>query len=118
MCVSSQLIPGITIPGTWEWKETRPYSPGKFGSFFGERGLLRKEPRATRIVCRTDVVACRIVAQVLVSQSSRLTLTHTPSLTLIPTPTPTPTPTLTLSLTPTLTLAPTSTLSRHECRHG
>ena len=62
-CVSSQLIPGITIPGTWEWKETRPYSPGKFGSFFGERGLLRKEPRATRIVCRTDVIACRIVAQ-------------------------------------------------------
>ena len=35
VCVSSQLIPGITIPGTWEWKETRPYSPGKFGSFFG-----------------------------------------------------------------------------------
>jgi len=66
VCVSSQLIPGITIPGTWEWKETRPYSPGKFGSFFGERGLLRKEPRATRIVCRTDVVACRIVAQTYV----------------------------------------------------
>lgn len=65
-CVSSQLIPGITVPGTWEWKETRPYSPGKFGSFFGERGLLRKEPRATRIVCRTDVVACRIVAQTYV----------------------------------------------------
>jgi hypothetical protein len=20
-CVSSQLIPGITVPGTWEWKE-------------------------------------------------------------------------------------------------
>ena len=37
VCVSSQLIPGITIPGTWEWKETRPYSPGKFGSFFGAR---------------------------------------------------------------------------------
>ena len=32
----------------------------------GERGLLRKEPRATRIVCRTDVVACRIVAQTYV----------------------------------------------------
>ena len=86
VCVSSQLIPGITIPGTWEWKETRPYSPGKFGSFFGERGLLRKEPRATRIVCRTDVVACRIVAQE--SHSPGLALALALALALSPEPWP------------------------------
>ena len=58
--VSSQLMPGITCPGTWERKETRPYSPGKFGSFFGERGLRRGEPRFSRMTCRTDVKALRM----------------------------------------------------------
>lgn len=57
--ISSMLIPGIAGSG-WEWKETRPYRAGKFGSFFGERGLRRGEPRVARMVCRTDVIALRI----------------------------------------------------------
>jgi len=57
--VSSMLIPGIAGAG-WEWKETRPYKPGNFGSYFGERGLRRGEPRPQRMTCRTDVKALRI----------------------------------------------------------
>ena len=57
--VSSMLIPGIAGAG-WEWKETRPYKPGKFGSYFGERGLRRGEPRPQRMTCRTDVKALQI----------------------------------------------------------
>ena len=57
--ISSMLIPGIAGAGV-EWKETRPYKPGKFGSFFGERGLRRGEPRPARMICRTDVKALRI----------------------------------------------------------
>ena len=57
--VSSMLIPGIAGAGV-EWKETRPYKPGKFGSFFGERGLRRGEPRPARMICRTEVKALRI----------------------------------------------------------
>ena len=49
-----------------EWKETRTYKPGKFGSYFGERSLVRKEPRNLRITCRTDVKAVRIKAETYV----------------------------------------------------
>lgn len=57
--ISSVLCPGIAGAG-WEWKETRPYKPGKTGSFFGERGLRRGEPRAVRMTCLTAVKALRI----------------------------------------------------------
>ena len=60
--VSSQLIPGIVGSGM-EWKETRPYKPGKFGSYFGERGLRRGEPRPCRMICRTDVMGLRITQE-------------------------------------------------------
>ena len=57
--VASVLIPGIAGAG-WEWKETRKYKPGKFGSFFGERGLRRGEPRQMRMTSNTDIKALRI----------------------------------------------------------
>ena len=60
--ISSTLIPGIAGAG-WEWKETRPYKPGRFGSFFGERGLRRGEPRQQRMVCLTAVKALRITQE-------------------------------------------------------
>ena len=41
-----------------EWKETRSYKPGRFGSYFGERALIRTEPRNLRITARTD---CKLV---------------------------------------------------------
>ena len=52
--VASILIPGIRFAQTWEWKETTKYSSDRT-AFFGERGLLRKEPRPARMTCRTDV---------------------------------------------------------------
>jgi len=58
--IASVLMPGIVVAGTLEWKETRPFKPGRFGSFFGERGLRRGEPRKMRITCRTDVTALRV----------------------------------------------------------
>lgn len=60
--VASILIPGIRFAGTWEWKETRKYSPSGT-PFFGERGLMRKEPRTARMTCRGDVKALRIVSE-------------------------------------------------------
>eukprot|EP00966_Prymnesium_polylepis_P079970 1852898-Prymnesium_polylepis.1 len=60
--VASILIPGIRFAGTWEWKQTIKYSPGRT-PFFGERGLLRKEPRPARMTCLTDTKALRIVAE-------------------------------------------------------
>ena len=57
--ISSVLCPGIAGAG-WEWKETRPYKPGKMGSYFGERGLRRGEAREVRVVCLTSVKALRI----------------------------------------------------------
>ena len=50
-----------------EWKETRQYKPGKFGSYFGERSLIRREPRNLRVTCRTDVKVCRISATTYVT---------------------------------------------------
>ena len=46
-----------------EWKEMRRYKPGKFGSFFGERSLIRKEPRQLRITAADDCKLVRISAQ-------------------------------------------------------
>ena len=60
--VRSMLIPGIAGAGI-EWKETRPYKPGRFGSYFGERGLRRGEPRPARMICRTDVKALRVTQE-------------------------------------------------------
>jgi hypothetical protein len=62
---SSVLIPGIAGAG-WEWKETRPYKPGKVACF-GERGLRRGEPRPQRMVCLTDVKALKITQSSYVS---------------------------------------------------
>ena len=43
-----------------EWMEVKSYGPG---GFFGERALLRSEPRAASITCRTDVKALRLTAE-------------------------------------------------------
>ena len=50
--VAAILIPGIRFAATSEWKETIKHSP-QGTPFFGERGLLRKEPRAARMICKT-----------------------------------------------------------------
>ena len=42
-----------------EWMEVKQYAAG---GFFGERALLRSEPRAATITCRTDVKALRLTA--------------------------------------------------------
>jgi len=66
--VASIMIPGIRFAGTKEWKQTIMYSPDRT-PFFGERGLLRKEPRPARMTCMTDVKALRIVAETFVECS-------------------------------------------------
>ena len=52
-CFASKEVWSMTFSNTKEHKELRAYKPGPFGSFFGERCLLRVEPRNLRITCRT-----------------------------------------------------------------
>ena len=66
-CYASKYVWSMSQSNVKEWKETRAYKPGKFGSYFGERGLLRTEPRNLRITCRTDVKAVRISAETYVT---------------------------------------------------
>ena len=66
--VASVLIPGVAEAGTWEWKETREYSAkSRVATFFGERGLLRNEPRPLRMTCKTAVKALRITSDTFVA---------------------------------------------------
>ena len=48
----------------------RSYKPGKFGSYFGERTLVRKEPRNLRITCKTDCKIVRISAHSYVTRGA------------------------------------------------
>lgn len=66
--VASIMIPGIRFAGTTEWKQTIKYSPDRT-PFFGERGLLRMEPRPARMTCLTEVKALRIVDETFVTCS-------------------------------------------------
>mmetsp|Transcript_44833 Transcript_44833/g.104700 ORF Transcript_44833/g.104700 Transcript_44833/m.104700 type:complete len:828 (-) Transcript_44833:166-2649(-) len=52
----------IQISG--KWKEVVRYEPG---GFFGERALLRKEPRAATVTARTDVKLLRLSREEFVS---------------------------------------------------
>ena len=63
VCFASKYVWSMERSNTKEWKETRTYKPGKYGSYFGEKGLIRSEPRDLRITCRTDVKAVRISAE-------------------------------------------------------
>lgn len=66
-CFASKQVWSAAYANVKEWKELRTYKPGEFGSFFGERALVRSEPRNLRITCRTDVKVCRIDASTYVT---------------------------------------------------
>ena len=58
-----QLIWSVARSNAKEWREMRTY---KAGQCFGERGLLRTEPRQARMMCRTDVTCLQIPAEIFV----------------------------------------------------
>jgi CRP-like cAMP-binding protein len=62
--VASQKIWSVREANKKEWREMRTY---KEKQCFGERNLLRSEPRQARMVCRSDVKALKIKAESFVA---------------------------------------------------
>ena len=66
-CAAEKYVWSVEVWNKKEWKQTRTYKPGKFGSYFGERALSRAEPRQLRIKCLTDCKVVRLSAHTYVT---------------------------------------------------